>query len=77
MTLCTTLPTIVSVGTVYDPPTGNQGTATTETIVGKVVLSFDLNTDTNEIKYVLVDKPVLAPEHQIWNGIESTINDCR
>ena len=64
-------------GTVYDPPTENQGTATTDTVVGKVVLSYDLNTDTSEIKYILVDKPILAPEHEIWNGIESAINGCR
>ena len=30
-------------GTVYDPPDANQGTATTDTAVGKVIVSFDLN----------------------------------
>lgn len=64
-------------GTVYDPPNGNKGTATTKTVVGKVVLGYDLNTDTNEIKYTIVDKPVLAPEHEIWKGIEGAINSCR
>ena len=64
-------------GTVYDPPTGNKGTATTDTVVGKVKVGFDLNTDSNEITYTLIHKPVLAPEHDIWNGIEDAINGCR
>lgn len=64
-------------GTVYDPATGNKGVSTTKSVVGKVVLGYDLNSDTNEITYTLIDKPVLAPEHEIWKGIEKAINSCR
>ena len=64
-------------GTVYDPLDGNQGTATTDTVVGEVILTYDLDPATSEIKYTLIKKPVLAPEHEIWNGIEGAINACR
>lgn len=64
-------------GTVYDPATGDSGTATTHTVVGKVVLKFDLDTASGDLTYTLVDKPILAPEHEIWNGIEGAINSCR
>lgn len=64
-------------GTVYDPPDADKGTSTTDSIVGKVVLEFDLNTETGDLTYTLTKKPVLAPEHEIWNGIEQAINNCR
>lgn len=64
-------------GTVYDPADADKGTATTNTVVGKVVLGFDLDADTGDITYTIIDKPVLAPEHEIWNGIEQAINSCR
>ena len=64
-------------GTVYDPPEGNQGTATTSTAVGSVVVSFDLDPTNNTITYCLVSKPWLVPESDIWSGIASTIASCQ
>ena len=63
--------------TVYDPPTGNQGTATTDTPVGKVVVSFDLNTSTEAIQYCIVSKPWIVSASQIFDGIADSINSCR
>ena len=64
-------------GTTYEPPDSNKGTSTTQSIVGKVVLDYELNPETSELTYTLVEKPVLAPEYAIWNGIEDAINGCR
>ena len=64
-------------GTVYDPADGTTGTATTDTPVGTVVLSYDLDTTNNTITYCIVKKPFLAPESAIWNGIASTISACQ
>jgi hypothetical protein len=63
-------------GTVYNPPDANQGTATTVTAVGKVVLSFDLNPATDVLSYSITSKPFIVPESTIWNGITGTINGC-
>jgi hypothetical protein len=63
-------------GTVYAPPGANSGTATTDTIVGVVLLNFIYNPDTNNVDYTIVKKPLLASENQIWDGIQSTINGC-
>jgi hypothetical protein len=64
-------------GTVYNPPDGTSGTATTNTPVGQVVLSFDLDTTNDAITYCLVSKPWMVPESDIWNGIASTISGCQ
>jgi hypothetical protein len=64
-------------GTVYAPPDASTGTATTDTPVGTVVVSFDLDTATVAITYCIVKKPFLVTESEIWNGIQSTINACQ
>jgi hypothetical protein len=64
-------------GTVYAPPDGTSGTATTGTAVGKVVVSFELDTAAASITYCIVQKPLLAPESAVWNGIASTISACQ
>jgi hypothetical protein len=64
-------------GTVYAPPDGTSGTATTSTPVGTVIVSFDLDTAAGSITYCLLQKPLLAPESAIWNGISSTISGCQ
>ena len=64
-------------GTKYAPPDGNQGTATTSTIVGDVVLSFDLNPTKETVTYTIVKKPFLATDDQIWNGIQETLDGCQ
>jgi hypothetical protein len=63
--------------TVYDPPNASQGTATTKTPVGTVVVSFDLNATNGALEYCIVKKPFLAPASAIWEGITDTINACR
>lgn len=64
-------------GTVYDPPDADKGTATTKTIVGKVVLSFDLDTTAQTIKYCIVSKPFVVSSSQIFDGIKDSIDACR
>lgn len=62
-------------GTVYDPPNGDQGTATTSTPVGDVVLSFDLQVP--NLTYTILKKPFIVPDSTIWDGIQSTIDSCQ
>jgi hypothetical protein len=62
-------------GTTYTGP--DQGTATTHTFVGDVVMNYDYNASARTVTYTLVSKPALAPEASIWGGIESTIDGCR
>lgn len=64
-------------GTVYDPPDANKGQATTETMVGKVVLLFDFDLPNECIQYSIVNKPTLAPASSIWGGISDTIKKCQ
>ena len=63
-------------GTVYDPPSGNSGTATTETKVGKVVLSFELNPGNGTVTYCIVSKPWVVPSSAVFNGISDSIDAC-
>ena len=64
-------------GTVYDPPDANSGTATTSVpIVGKIVVSFDLDPSTNAITYCIVSKPGIVTEGEVFNGISETIAKC-
>jgi hypothetical protein len=64
-------------GTKYDPPNANRGTATTSTIVGDVVLGFDFDPAKETITYTIKQKPFLASDDQIWNGIQETIDECQ
>jgi hypothetical protein len=64
-------------GTVYDPPDANQGTATTKTIVGTVVLKFDFEPADTSVTYEIVSKPFIVTADEIWNGIQSNINSCK
>lgn len=64
-------------GTKYEPPNGDKGTATTDTVVGKVVVSFDLNSGAESIKYCIVSKPWIVSASQIFDGIADSINACR
>ena len=64
-------------GTVYDPPSADQGTAKTKTIAGEVDLSFDLNPATSTLTYAILHKPGIVPESSIWDGIGSTIATCQ
>lgn len=64
-------------GTKYVPADGNQGTATTSTPVGEVVLNFDYDLAKETITYTIVKKPFLVSDDQIWNGIQETIDGCQ
>lgn len=64
-------------GTVYDPATGDKGTATTDTIVGKVVVGFDFDSGSDSITYTIQSKPFLVSDSQIFSGIADSINDCK
>lgn len=40
-------------------------------------MTYNFDAAASTLSYTLEKKPVLAPESQIWNGVESTINGCR
>ncbi|WP_120632683.1 hypothetical protein [Ruegeria sp. EL01] len=64
-------------GTVYQPAQGDSGTATTSTIVGDVVVGFDLDPKAEAIVYTIKKKPFIVSDDQIFNGISESINACR
>ena len=64
-------------GTVYDPSSGNNGKATTNTAVGTIVVSFDLNPSDDSITYCIVSKPWIVSVSQIFDGVADSINACR
>jgi hypothetical protein len=64
-------------GTVYEPANGLKGTATTKTIVGTVELSFELDLQTQTIKYCILKKPGLVPAKDVFNGIADSITKCQ
>jgi hypothetical protein len=64
-------------GTKYDPADGNQGTSTTDTFVGKVILSYDFEPSKETITYVINQKPFIVTDDQIWNGLQETIDHCK
>jgi hypothetical protein len=63
-------------GTVYAPAGANQGTATTDTLVGTVALNFNFDPIKDTVAYTIVKKPFLVSADQIWNGIQDTIDGC-
>ncbi len=64
-------------GTVFDPPQGDSGTATTTTPVGTVVLGFDFDRQATRITYTLRNKPLFLPSGTLWTGLAETIVRCR
>lgn len=64
-------------GTVYAPPDADEGTATTDTPVGQVVVGFKLDTSAATLTYTIQKKPFLVSDSQIFNGIDDTVNGCR
>jgi hypothetical protein len=73
---CLKSSSIAKQGTVYDPSDGNAGTATTETVVGKLVLQFAFDPSGASVSYTIDSKPFLVTEGEIWNGIQDSINAC-
>jgi hypothetical protein len=64
-------------GTIYDPPyPSNQGTSTTNTAVGKVVVDYDFEPSSETVTYTIKHKPFVVTDGEIWGGIESTIKQC-
>lgn len=64
-------------GTVFDPPHGDSGTATTPTPVGTVVLGYAFDRQATRITYTLKNKPLFLPSGPLWNGLAQTIVQCR
>ena len=65
---------VEKLGTVYLPPEAYQGTATTQTIVGEIVLRFDLDQPNQKLTYEIQKKPVFVPAEQIWESIQAAIS---
>jgi hypothetical protein len=63
-------------GTTYEPPDSNQGTATTQTIVGKIALGFNFDPAQETVTYTIIQKPGIVSEQEIWDGIQDSINGC-
>ena len=63
-------------GTVYDPPNGNSGTATTTTSLYFVELGFNFDPQSGDLTYTLIKKSWLVPISEVWNGIAKTIDTC-
>lgn len=63
-------------GTIYAPAGADQGTATTDTVVGTVELSYNYNAQKDSVSYSIVKKPFIVSDSQIWNGIQETIDHC-
>ncbi len=65
-------------GTDYEPPDANSGTATTKIAwIGTVKVDFSFNHSAQTLTYSNLQKPSGLLESLVWNGIESTINECR
>jgi hypothetical protein len=64
-------------GTVYNPKDGDKGTGETSTMVGTVKVGFELNPADESVTYVIIAKPFLVSDTQIFDGIAGAINACR
>jgi hypothetical protein len=73
---CLKQTSVEKLGTVYAPPEAHQGTATTQTIVGEIVLRFDLDQPNQKLTYEIQKKPVIVSAKQIWENIEAAISAC-
>ena len=61
-------------GTVYDPPQGAKGTATTKTPVGELVLRFEYDAARQTVTYSIDKKPFIVAEGTIWSGVQGAID---
>jgi hypothetical protein len=64
-------------GSRFDPPDSNEGTVTTDTPVGRVVLAYSFDADANELTYSVWQKPAMVPEFMIWDGIGRMLQQSR
>lgn len=63
-------------GTSYQPEGKNQGTSTTSTPLGDIVLEFNFDSSKETVTYMVTKKPFLVSDSQIWQGIQDTIDHC-
>jgi hypothetical protein len=66
-----------SYGSRFDPSDSNEGTVTTDTPVGRVVLAFAFDADESELRYRVRQKPPMVPEFMIWDGIDRLLQQCK
>jgi hypothetical protein len=64
-------------GTEFTPADDNNGTATTSTPFGKLILDYAHDPKEETITYTIVSKPMLVMSPMIWNGIETTLTNLR
>lgn len=64
-------------GTSFEPEAAPEGTATTITPIGNVIIDYTLDTEAEEITYTLRRKPMLILSGQIWSGLADAIDRCR
>jgi hypothetical protein len=63
-------------GTIYEPDGSPQGTATTRTPVGEVVLRYDYSEEDTTVTYTIEKKPFIVSDDTIWDGIKGTLKGC-
>lgn len=64
-------------GTEFQPSDDCNGTATTPTPFGKIVLDYAHDVQRQTITYTIVAKPMFVMSPMIWSGIEQTIDGLR
>jgi hypothetical protein len=63
--------------TSYVPAAADKGQATTDTVVGTVVLTFDFEAGASTLTYGIAKKPFVVTESEIWAGIDATVAASR
>lgn len=58
-------------------PDGHSGAATTDTVVGTIVVGFDFEAGASSITYTIQKKPFIVSDGQIFDGIGDSINTCK
>ena len=66
-----------SYGSIFEPGDSDAGTVTTQTPVGRVVLTFSFDADQEELTYSVREKPTMVPEFMIWDGINRALQRCQ
>lgn len=64
-------------GTEFQPSDDFNGTATTATPFGKIVLDYAHDVQQQTITYTIVTKPMFVMSPMIWSGIERTLDGLR
>jgi hypothetical protein len=64
-------------GTKYEPRDGIQGTATTGTPVGEIMVEFSYDRAKETLNYTIRKKPLVVTENKIWEKIQKVVDHCR